>query len=112
MLTQENATVTLCQSHTEDISDITSRSDILVSSVGKAGFVTPDMVKRDAVVIDVGINRCTDGKLVGDVCFEDVLHKADMVTPVPGGVGVMTVTSLMENTYKAAINANKTGRSE
>ena len=107
MLTQENATVTLCHSHTENLADITSRADILISSVGKAGFVTPDMVKQDAIVIDVGINRRADGKLVRDVCFEEVLRKADMVTPVPGGVGVMTVTALLKNTYKAALAANK-----
>lgn len=107
MLTQENATVTLCHSHTENLADITSRADILISSVGKTNFVTPDMVKQDAIVIDVGINRRADGKLEGDVCFEEVLQKADMVTPVPGGVGVMTVTALLENTYKAAMAANK-----
>lgn len=102
MLTQRNATVTLCHSHTEDLADITSRADILISAVGKAGFVTADMVKQDAIVIDVGINRNREGRLVGDVCFDDVVGKVDAITPVPGGVGIMTVTSLLENTLKAA----------
>ena len=102
MLTQKNATVTLCHSHTEDLAGITSRADILISAVGKAGFVTANMVKQDAIVIDVGINRNREGELVGDVCFDDVVRKADAITPVPGGVGIMTVTSLLENTLKAA----------
>lgn len=102
MLTQKNATFTLCHSHTEDLAGITSRADILISAVGKAGFVTANMVKQDAIVIDVGINRNREGKLVGDVCFDDVVRKADAITPVPGGVGIMTVTSLLENTLKAA----------
>ena len=102
MLTQKNATVTLCHSHTKDLAGITSRADILISAVGKAGFVTANMVKQDAIVIDVGINRNREGKLVGDVCFDDVVRKADAITPVPGGVGIMTVTSLLENTLKAA----------
>lgn len=102
MLTQRNATVTLCHSHTEDLADITSRADILISAVGKAGFVTADMVKQNAIVIDVGINRNREGRLVGDVCFDDVASKVDAITPVPGGVGIMTVTSLLENTLKAA----------
>lgn len=102
MLTQKNATVTLCHSHTEDLAGITSCADILISAVGKAGFVTENMVKQDAIVIDVGINRNREGKLVGDVCFDDVVRKADAITPVPGGVGIMTVTSLLENTLKAA----------
>ena len=102
MLTQKNATVTLCHSHTENLTDITSCADILISAVGKAGFVTANMVKQDAIVIDVGINRNREGKLIGDVCFDDVVRKADAITPVPGGVGIMTVTSLLENTLKAA----------
>lgn len=107
MLTQQNATVTLCHSHTEDLADITNRADILISAVGKAGFITADMVKQDAIVIDVGINKDQNGKLVGDVCFNDVLQKADAITPVPGGVGVMTVTALLENTLKAALVQNQ-----
>jgi len=102
MLTQKNATVTLCHSYTEDLTDITSRADILISAIGKAGFVTADMVKKDAVVIDIGINRNEDGKLVGDVCFDEVVDKVDAITPAPSGVGVMTVTALLENTLKAA----------
>lgn len=107
LLTHNNATVTLCHSHTEELKEITSKADILISSVGKAGFVTADMVQKDAIVIDVGINRGTDGKLVGDICYEEVLKKASAVTPVPGGVGVMTITALLENTYKAALLAAK-----
>lgn len=107
MMTHENATVTLCHSHTENLSEITREADILVSSVGKVGFVTAEMVKQDAIVIDVGINRTANGKLTGDVCFEEVIKKADAITPVPGGVGVMTVTSLLGNTYKAAEIAAK-----
>lgn len=102
MLTQRNATVTLCHSHTEDLPDIASKADILISAVGKAGFITADMVKKDAIVIDVGMNRDKNGKLCGDVRFDEVLDKVDAITPVPGGVGVMTVTSLLENTLKAA----------
>lgn len=102
MLTQRNATVTLCHSRTEDLADITSRADILISAVGKAGFITADMVKEDSIVIDVGMNRDKNGKLCGDVCFNEVSAKVDAITPVPGGVGIMTVTSLLENTLKAA----------
>lgn len=107
LLTHNNATVTLCHSRTEGLKEIASKADILISSVGKAGFVTADMVRKDAIVIDVGINRGTDGKLVGDICYEEVLKKASAVTPVPGGVGVMTITALLENTYKAALLAAK-----
>jgi len=106
LLTHNNATVTLCHSRTEGLQEITSKADILISSVGKAGFITADMVQEDAIVIDVGINRTADGKLIGDVCFEDVLRKAYAVTPVPGGVGVMTITALLENTYSAALLQN------
>lgn len=102
MLTQQNATVTLCHSHTEDLVDITSKADILISAVGKAGFVTVNMVKKGAIVIDVGMNRDKSGKLCGDVCFDEVVDKVDAITPVPGGVGIMTVTSLLENTLNAA----------
>lgn len=102
MLTQRDATVTLCHSRTEALPDITNKADILISAVGKAGFVTADMVKKDAIVIDVGMNRDENGRLCGDVCFDEVLDKVDAITPVPGGVGIMTVTSLLENTLKAA----------
>ena len=112
MMTQANATVTLCHSKTCDLGKITQKADILVSSVGKAGFVTADMVHYNAVVIDVGINRNAEGKLVGDVCFDGVADKVGAITPVPGGVGVMTVTSLLENTFKAAeLLSKKTGDS-
>lgn len=102
MLTQRNATVTLCHSRTKDLADITNKADILVSAVGKAEFVTADMVKKGAIVIDVGMNRNKRGELCGDVCFDEVQGKVDAITPVPGGVGIMTVTSLLENTLRAA----------
>jgi len=112
LLTQADATVTLCHSKTKGLENITRQADVVIAAVGKPGFITADMVSPDAVVIDVGINRNADGKLVGDVCFDEVLQKAAAVTPVPGGVGVMTVTSLLENTYEAAkqlLNHNKSG---
>ncbi len=102
LLLNENATVTICHSHTKNLAEVTGRADILVSAVGKAGFVTADMVKDGAVVIDVGINRTADGKVTGDVDFAAVCEKASAITPVPGGVGVMTIEMLLENTYKAA----------
>lgn len=102
MMTQENATVTVCHSHTKNLPDICKQADIVIAAVGKPKFVTADMVKDGATVIDVGINRDANGKLVGDVDFENVSKKASFITPVPGGVGLMTVTSLLENTYKAA----------
>lgn len=102
MMMRENATVTVCHSHTKNLPDICKQADIVIAAVGKAGFVTADMVKDGATVIDVGINRDANGKLVGDVDFENVSKKASFITPVPGGVGLMTVTSLLENTYKAA----------
>jgi methylenetetrahydrofolate dehydrogenase (NADP+)/methenyltetrahydrofolate cyclohydrolase len=101
LLTGADATVTLCHSRTRDLAGITRQADILVSSVGKAHFVTADMVKPGAVVIDVGINQL-DGKLVGDVDFASVSPVASAITPVPGGVGPMTIATLMENTVKAA----------
>lgn len=100
MLLQENATVTVCHSRTENLSTITKQADILISAVGKANLVTADMVKPGAAVIDVGINR-VDGKLCGDVDFEAVKEVAGWITPVPGGVGPMTVAMLMQNTMKA-----------
>ena len=102
MLTQANATVTLCHSKTENLADITRQADVVISAVGKAGFLTADMVSRGAIVIDVGINGNKDGKLCGDVCFDEVAEKASAITPATGGIGVMTVTSLLENTYKSA----------
>ena len=98
----KNATVTVCHSHTKNIKQITKNADILISAIGKAKFVTKDMVKDGVVVIDVGINRGEDGKLTGDVDFENVSQKASYITPVPGGVGPMTITMLMNNVIKAA----------
>ncbi|MBQ5390105.1 MAG: bifunctional methylenetetrahydrofolate dehydrogenase/methenyltetrahydrofolate cyclohydrolase FolD [Clostridia bacterium] len=102
LMLKENATVTICHSQTENLSEITQTADILVTAVGKVGFVTADMVKKDAVVIDVGINRDADGKLCGDVDFADVEPIASYITPVPGGVGPMTITMLLQNTLTAA----------
>ena len=102
LLLQANGTVTICHSRTRNLADVTRRADILVSAVGKAGFVTADMVKDGAVVIDVGMNRNAEGKLCGDVDFAAVSEKASAITPVPGGVGVMTITMLLENTVRAA----------
>ncbi len=102
MLLQQNATVTICHSKTADLGAITRLADVLVVAVGRKGLVTGDMVKEGAVVIDVGINRGEDGKLYGDVDFESVLPKAGFITPVPGGVGPMTIAMLMANTLKAA----------
>lgn len=104
LLLQANATVSVCHSRTADLAAITKQADILVVAIGKAKFITADMVKEGAVVIDVGINR-VDGKLYGDVDFENVAPKCSYITPVPGGVGPMTVTCLMCNTVKAAKNA-------
>ena len=102
LLLNANATVTVCHSKTKNIKDICKNADILVSAVGKAKFVTADMVKDGAVVIDVGMNRDENGKLCGDVDFDEVVNKASLITPVPGGVGPMTITMLMYNTCLAA----------
>ena len=102
MLTAHNATVTLCHSRTKDLKEKCLAADILVAAVGKAGFITGDMVKPGAVVIDVGINRSEAGKLCGDVEFAAAAEKASFITPVPGGVGLMTRAMLMKNTVKAA----------
>ena len=101
LLLRENCTVTICHSRTKNLAEHTRRADILVAAVGKAGFVTADMVKPGAVVIDVGINR-VDGKVCGDVDFDSVKEKAGWITPVPGGVGKMTITMLLANTAEAA----------
>lgn len=101
LLLQENATVTVCHSRTADLASHTRRADILVAAIGKPRFITADMVKEGAVVVDVGINR-VDGKLCGDVDFEPVAEKASWITPVPGGVGKMTIAMLMDNTVAAA----------
>lgn len=100
LLTNKNATVTICHSHTKDIKYYTSNADIVIVAVGKASFLTEDMVKDGVVVIDVGINRI-DGKLYGDVDYPNVSKKAAYITPVPGGVGPMTVYELMNNVYEA-----------
>ena len=99
---RKNATVTVCHSKTQNIKEITKNADILIAALGKSKFVTADMVKDGAVIIDVGINRGEDGKLVGDVDFENVKEKASYITPVPGGVGPMTIAMLMNNVVKAA----------
>ena len=104
LLLNASGTVTVCHSKTKNLSEVTKRADILVVAIGKANFVTADMVKDGAVVIDVGINRLDSGKLCGDVDFEAVSEKASLITPVPGGVGPMTITMLMKNTVYAAEN--------
>ena len=102
LLLQANGTVTVCHSRTKDLAAITREADILVVAIGRADFITGDMVKEGAVVIDVGMNRRPDGKLTGDVDFATVAPKASHITPVPGGVGPMTITMLMQNTLTAA----------
>ena len=101
LLLKENCTVTMCHSRTQNLAEHTRRADILVAAVGKAGFVTADMVKPGAIVIDVGINR-VDGKVKGDVDYDAVKEVAGWITPVPGGVGKMTITMLLMNTVEAA----------
>ena len=102
LLLRENATVTICHSRTENLKQVCANADILVAAVGRAGFVTGDMVKPGAVVIDVGINRNAQGKLCGDVDYDAAAEKAGYLTPVPGGVGLMTRAMLMQNTLQAA----------
>jgi len=104
MMLRANATVTLCHSYTKNLGDITKEADILISAVGKANLITADMIKEGAVVIDVGQCR-VDGSWRGDVDFENAIHKAAYITPVPGGVGPMTITMLMDNTVEAAEKA-------
>lgn len=99
MLLNENATVTICHSKTANLAEITKTADILISAVGQKNLVKPDMVKEGVVVIDVGMNRTDEGKLCGDVDFYGVEPKASFITPVPGGVGPMTICSLMQNTF-------------
>ncbi len=101
---RKNGTVTMCHSRTKNIKQITKNADILIAALGKPRFVTQDMIKDGAVIIDVGINRTEDGKLVGDVDFENVKNNASYITPVPGGVGPMTIAMLMTNVVKAAKN--------
>lgn len=107
LLLQKNGTVTVCHSKTNNLAEVTKRADVLVVAIGRANYVTADMVKPGAVVVDVGINRLGDGKLCGDVDFETVAQVASFITPVPGGVGPMTITMLLKNTVKAAIQAQK-----
>jgi methylenetetrahydrofolate dehydrogenase (NADP+)/methenyltetrahydrofolate cyclohydrolase len=102
LLLQENATVTVCHSKSVDLPALTRQADILVAAVGRAEMIKAEHIKEGAVVIDVGINRLADGRLVGDVDFGSVTGKASYATPVPGGVGPMTITMLLKNTVKAA----------
>lgn len=102
LLMERNGTVTVCHSRTENAAEIYRTADIIVVAIGKSEFLRGDMVKPDAVVIDVGINRLADGRLVGDVAFDEVSSVASMITPVPGGVGPMTITMLLKNTLSAA----------
>ena len=106
LLLHRNATVTICHSKTKNLSEITKQADILVAAVGRANFVTADMVKEGAAIIDVGINRLENGKLCGDVDFENVKEKCSFITPVPGGAGPMTIAMLMANTVTAAKKQN------
>ncbi|MBP5492814.1 MAG: bifunctional methylenetetrahydrofolate dehydrogenase/methenyltetrahydrofolate cyclohydrolase FolD [Clostridiales bacterium] len=101
LMLHENATVTVVHSKTKNIKEICKQADILIVAIGKEGFVTKDFVKEGAVIIDVGINRCADGKVRGDVNFDDVVDIASAITPVPGGVGPMTITMLLQNTLEA-----------
>lgn len=106
LLLHKNGTVTICHSKTKNLKEKTKQADILIAAVGKPNFITGDMIKEGAVVIDVGINRIAEKKLVGDVDFESAEKVAGAITPVPGGVGPMTIAMLMKNTVKAAIIQN------
>lgn len=106
LLLERSATVTICHSRTKNLPEITSRADLIVAAVGRAKFVTADMVKDGAIVVDVGINRNEDGKLCGDVDFENVKEKCEFITPVPGGCGPMTIAVLMKNTLLACKKQN------
>ncbi|MFN2745393.1 bifunctional methylenetetrahydrofolate dehydrogenase/methenyltetrahydrofolate cyclohydrolase FolD [Bacillus sp. z60-18] len=102
LLLNENATVTYCHSRTADITAHTKKADVLIVAVGKANFIKADQIKEGAIVIDVGVNRLDNGKLTGDVAFDEAKEKASYITPVPGGVGPMTITMLAHNTVKSA----------
>lgn len=106
LLSNENATVTLAHSKTKNLKDITKNADIIISATGHAGLIKANMIKKGAVVIDVGINKQLNGKLIGDVEFEKVKNVAGFITPVPGGVGPMTIACLMENTYELYLKQN------
>lgn len=101
LLLDQNATVTICHSKTQNLAEITKEADVIIAAIGKARFVKADMIKEGAVVIDVGVNRDENGKLCGDVDFDNVVDKTSVITKVPGGVGPMTITCLMENTIEA-----------
>jgi methylenetetrahydrofolate dehydrogenase (NADP+) / methenyltetrahydrofolate cyclohydrolase len=103
LLLAQHATVTICHSRTKDLPAVTRRADILIAAVGKAHMIKADMVKDGVIVIDVGVNRLKNGKLAGDVDFDEVAPKASFITPVPGGVGPMTIAMLMKNTLDAAM---------
>ena len=105
LMLRENATVTVCHSRTKDLKEITKRADILIVAIGKPKFITAEYVKEGAVVIDVGIHRGEDGKLCGDVKFDEVCEHCSMITPVPGGVGPMTIAMLMNNCIQSAEEA-------
>lgn len=107
LMLNKSATVTVCHSKTKDLSNVTKQADVLVAAVGRPNFVTKDMVKDGAIVIDVGINRMDNGKLCGDVDYQNVAPVSSYITPVPGGVGPMTRAVLLKNTVKAAQNQNK-----
>ena len=107
LLLEKNATVTLTHSRTPHLAKVCNKADVLIVAIGRAKFVTEEFVKEGAVVIDVGINRDEEGKLCGDVDFDQVKEKVGMITPVPGGVGPMTITMLMEQTYQAALRSSK-----
>ncbi len=107
LLLHRHATVTVCHSRTKPLDEVTRRADILVAAIGRANFITGDMVKEGAVVIDVGINRNEEGKLTGDVDFDAVSQKASYITPVPGGVGPMTISMLLWNTLESAKGSNE-----
>ncbi len=113
LLLQANGTVTICHSKTRDLKEVCKRADILAVAIGKPKFITADMVKEGAVIIDIGINRDENGKLCGDIDFENVKEVASYITPVPGGCGPMTIAMLMKNTYEAAmITASKASNGE
>ena len=103
LLLAQHATVTICHSRTKDLPSVTRRADILIAAIGKAHMIKADMVKDGAIIIDVGVNRLENGKLAGDVDFDEVAPKASFITPVPGGVGPMTIAMLMKNTLDAAL---------
>ena len=102
LLLRENCTVSICHSRTQNLNEITAKADIIIAAIGKPEFVKADMIKEGAIIIDVGINRGADGKLVGDVAYAECSEKASAITPVPGGVGPMTIACLLENTLIAA----------